>query len=595
MNPLRPALLSLMIAAAPALAQDDPPATDDSALQMVLHLSDPVTGQAAQAQADSPVRLTVRFTDVVTGAPPRGLSPRFFARPAAPGMSTCEMAGRAFLATGRTPAGATGFVSPLLAYLVEDGAVGVADPRLNLQSANMIAALRPSSPPADILADPAQGRLILSQPETREVVAMPVTGGAAQVLASDLADPRDLALWPDGIAVGVNGGVAVIATDSTVQRHALGAGPGRLRGPLAFTGDGVTLLDGARLDLGPLADATPAGPGAVLSVAPDADTARLTYTDAPQQPLTIPLGRRFSRLDADQAGRVAIAWTPGDGAFVLIDLSLGQVVQAASLDPGSTLAEVLMTGDRIHLLSVDGGFVGLIQKSSIAPGRSVELSRVMLGGAGPLPQGHAAPRLMVPLGPQGPVVAISTAAETAFVIDPMLALNGQPASDGTRLRGGRPLRLTAYPRDFTEIETARFQTVWAFAAGEWELVVTTGPLGITRCLPFTVNGPRAALALPVRVIALPDRLRPGVDTVIALQLIDDSGAPLPVPPQLPLRVGSLQSGWRLDTEARATGAGNMTVLIRLPHAGPFTVVPAALPPGMELRGGASLQAEETAP
>ena len=77
----------------------------------------------------------------------------------------------------------------------------------------------------------------------------------------------------------------------------------------------------------------------------------------------------------------------------------------------------------------------------IAPGRSVELSRVMLGGAGPLPQGHAAPRLMVPLGPQGPVVAISTAAETAFVIDPMPALNGQPASDGTRLRGGRPLRV----------------------------------------------------------------------------------------------------------------------------------------------------------
>lgn len=592
------ALVALPLAA----RTEDAPDTDQ-ALDMRLELGDPATGQPVQPQAGQPLRLTLSLTDTVTGAAPRGIRPRFFARPVQPGMSGCEMAGRAFLATGRTPAGAVGFANPLLAYLVTDGALSVVDPRLDMQGANMVAALRPASPVADLLADPERGRLILSQPDSKEVLALPVTGGETVVLARDLAAPRDLALWPRGVAVAVEGGVAVIGPGGQVSQWPLGQGAARLSGTLAFTPDGAAILSEAggdrRLELGPVGDAVPAGPGAVLSIAPGQDHARLTYVDAPQTPVAIPVGAGFTRLASDPGGRVALAWTPGRAEFALLDLALGQVVQAAGLDHGATVSEVLMTTDRAYLLSTDGGFVGLIDADSVVAGRALQQSRMMLGGAGVLPQGATAPRLMAQLGPEGPVVAIHTlssnaAIPTAFVIDPMMALNGQPASKGTLLRGGTLLRVVSVPRDFTEYETGRFRAVWGFAAGDWELVVTTGPLGVTRCLPFAVQGARLAQALPVRAVVQPDHVTPGVDTRIELRLIDERGQTLPVPDRLDVRVSALGSGWRVETQAHIAAPDRLGLSVLLPHEGPFMLYPVALPPGLSLQAAAGLVSKESA-
>lgn len=143
-----------VLMAAPVGAQGE---VDAAALRTVLALSDLATGSDQRAQANLPTRLTVRLTDVVSGQSPRGLSPRFMARPAGVGTPTCEQAARAYRATGSVPAGAVDFGTPLLVTETVDGAIGVADPKLNLQSANMLAAHRPETASRGIAPRPRPG------------------------------------------------------------------------------------------------------------------------------------------------------------------------------------------------------------------------------------------------------------------------------------------------------------------------------------------------------------------------------------------------------------------------------------------------------
>ena len=110
------------VSARRAFPTDGTPDTDQ-ALEMRLELGDPATGQPAQPQAGQSLCLPLSLRDTVTGAAPRGIRPRFFARPVQPGIAGCEMAGSAFLATGCTPEG------PFMLYPV------ALPPGLSLQAA----------------------------------------------------------------------------------------------------------------------------------------------------------------------------------------------------------------------------------------------------------------------------------------------------------------------------------------------------------------------------------------------------------------------------------------------------------------------------
>lgn len=419
-----------------------------------------------------------------------------------------------------------------------------------------------------------------------------------------LSNPRDPVVRDDLLYLVTDHSLLRLLLDGgPAEAIALGPGLVRLRedgGPLlGFATGGRIWQEEQVLDLpGPLADAVPAGPGAVLSVIAGTDSAMVTYLDAPGAPVEIPLGRAFSRLSADPQGRMAVAWSPGDPAFALIDLAIGQTVQAGALASG-TLTEVRMSEDIAYLLSLDGGFVGVIALSSVRLGEALALSRVLLG-----PTAAAAPpsdplsgepvetRLLVPVGAFGQMMAVAPAVQTAFLIDPVMALNGQPPMDGTRLRGGIPLRVQSYDRDFKETASGEFQATWSFPAGDWELILTTGPGGFSACLPFVVEGPLAdAAILPVRLAGQPDTVALGRPSSLFLRFVDDQGQPVSVDSG-DFLVPALGSGWRGTYPGQPQPDGTLRIDVDLPHTGPFAVQPLALPLGLRLRSALVIDAEE---
>lgn len=207
-----------ILAAGQGFAQDG-----TTSLTAVLSLADPVSGQMMQPAAGQMVRLDLSLTDAVTGQPPRGVPLQGWVRPVQTGNSSCEQAVRGFLTTGAVPTGSVNLNTSVLVMLSRDGSVGVIDPKLNLMSANMLAAFKLDEKPAGLVIDAARMRILASQGEQGSVLALPIPGGEAVILASGLAAPAGLAVSDDGdiwVASSGNGTLSRIAPDGSLRSSA---------------------------------------------------------------------------------------------------------------------------------------------------------------------------------------------------------------------------------------------------------------------------------------------------------------------------------------------------------------------------------------
>ena len=583
----------------PAVADDTAPEAipdDPAGLAARLTIRDIWTGAPTEPEAGRGARLSVELTDVITGSAPRGLMLGGFARPVEPGMPTCEQAARAFLTTGRAPGGSVPFGAPALVVTTEDGALGVVDPQLNLQSANMLAAARLAEPPAFVLPDPARARILATLPGRGELVAVAIAGGAPEVLVSGLDAPAEIALHKGAIFVASAGQVVELDLRGARRAvHPVASDRARLlavpkAAPLAYSAEGGIWAEGTLHETGRrLVDATVAGPRTLLSLEGAGDQAAITYLDAIDQPLTIGLGRPFHRIAADPAGRFGLAWSPGEAPFVLIDLATAEVAQAAALATG-TVSDVLLTDERAFLLSLDGGLVGVVELPSVRRGAALQMVSMVLGVTEPEPR--TGPGLLVDAGDGRQVLAVAPSIGRAFLIDPAMALNGQPPMDGTQLRGGVPVGLKLYDRRLVETASGRFEATWAFATGPWQLVLVSGPGGFTECLPFTIPGLSDRLAtIPLRLEGEPARIGAAASSRIRLRFRDPSGA-LVALPATDILVPALGSSWRMTVKAYPDPDGALSLAVTPPHPGPLALQPVSLPPGFTLRSGFILEVEE---
>ncbi|MFX0546609.1 hypothetical protein ACEWPL_013790 [Roseovarius sp. S1116L3] len=573
-----------------------------------LILTDPVSGQPMQPGAGQLVQLDLTLTDAVTGQRPRGVPLQGWVRPVQPGNSSCEQAVRGFLTTGAVPTGSVNLNTSVLAMLSRDGSVGVIDPKLNLMSANMLAAFKLDEVPTGIAVDTDQMRILATQSAAGRVIALPVPGGEATVLASGLVAPAGLALSEDGdIWVGSSQGgtLSRLAPDGSVRSSTrMGAASVTLRDEIdlplvAFSDTGaIRIIDrvtgqtvfekgpGARLlDVAAISDT------GVLSLPAGRTAADLRYLDAADLPVSIPLGLPFTRVSSSVDGRFALAWTPGEGTFVLIDLARAQVVQPVQLRD-ATLTEARIFNDAAYLLSHDGGYVGVIDLATVGIGRPAEITEVRLGVKGPRPEGDTA--LLVPLAPSPQLLAVDPVTQTGFVIGAMAGVNGMPPMDATRLRGGIPQKVLIVDRRLEEVAPGGFRVVWAFAAGEYELVLTTGISGLSSCLRFAVQGTRQANGiLPVRmeVTAGPGAILAGREHELRITFYGPDGAVLPMPATR-FVVPSFKSGWRTDVVATPQADGALAMRVTLPHAGSFAVQPVHLPAPFGLRSAVMIEAQK---
>ena len=590
-----------LLAAGPGVAQDG-----TTSLTAELALSDPNTGQPMQPASGQMVQLDLTLTDAVTGQRPRGLALQGWVRPVQPGNSSCEQAVRGFLTTGAVPTGSVNLNTSVLAMMSRDGSVGVIDPKLNLMSANMLAAFQLDEPPAGLVIDTAGMRILATQGTQGRVMALPVPGGDAVVLASGLVAPDGIAVTGNGdiwVGSSQDGSLSQLAPDGSLRdRIALGDARVVLRDEidvpmLAFSDRGAirlidrmhgeTLVDLA-LDM-PLSDVAAIGDTGLLSLPAGRDIAQLRYLDALDAPIDIPLGLPFTRVSVSVDERFALAWTPGEGTFVLIDLALAQVVQPVALRD-ATITEARIFNDAAYLLSHDGGFVGVIDLATVGIGRPAEITEVRLGVKGDRPQGDTA--LLVPLAPSPQLLAVDPVTQTGFVIEAMSGVNGMPPMDATRLRGGIPQKVLVVDRRLEETNPGEFRVVWAFPAGDYELMLTTGITGLSSCLRFAVQGTRQANGvMPVRM-----ELASGSEPILAgkphdirLMFYGPDGAMIAMP-QTRFLVPSFKSGWRTNVVGVPQADGALALKVTLPHAGTFALQPMQLPAHLGLRSAVMIEA-----
>lgn len=578
-----------------------------ASLTAALTLHDPITGAPTTADDGEPVRLRVQLTDPVTGLPPRGVDLLSWVRGVAADNPGCERAAQNYRATRRTPLGSVDLNGILLATYNSDASLSVVDPKLNFYSSNLVAAHRLDGAPTSVATSARQMRAYVAYPDDGIILAASLTGPDRHVLAEGLPGVTSLVtartgdLWAGDRA----GQVMRLSPDGTLREtRRLGVDAVTLTRPrdpetdsiAAYTPAGAAfLLDGATgRDIlnttfsSPVADLSIVGDTGLLAVLRDAPQAEMRYADAPDAPLTIPLGKTFARIETGPDARIALAYTPGDSIVALIDLALGRVVQSVELADAS-VSEVTFTDNAAFILSHDGGFLGAIDLATVALGKAAVLRKIDLGAKTERPEGTDG--LLVPLFPSPQVIAVEPRFQTGWLVGELASTVEMPPMDSIRLRGGIPQSLQVIDRSFQEVETGVFETVWAFDAGARELILTTFAGQLSTCVPFHVRGFVEQHALtPVRLV------REGAQVPVAgepfdlvFQVTGPDDRPLPLP-GLHLMVPSMLSGTMVEATATADAAGLLRARLTLPHEGPFVVQPRDLPQGLALRSALILKA-----
>lgn len=552
-----------------------PAAAQDITAGLTARLEFPATPRVA---ADLPVDLRITLTDALGGGPARNVSLIGWVRPADPANADCVAAVSAFRATRALPLGTVDLNGVLLVTLNEDASLGLIDPKLNLRSSNMVAAHRFDAMPAAIAADPVGMRVLASV--GRKVLAIDAHDGRESVVVEDVTRAGDLSMRGDGGFWLANGtGLSLRDTAGAEVAHHTLAGQVHLR-PLpdladevgAFSDLGGLLVAGQRIEAAPMTDAAFLQGGGIVTL--HGSMAEMRFRDAPQVARQIPLGIAASRLAPSADGRQVVAYTPGGPFLAVIDMAEARAVQTIELDAPATVTEIAATTNALYLLSLDGGYVAVMQGD--AP-----LRRIPLAGQSTQATGG---RLLLPLAPAPRLLAVDPSRNMGWIIHDMPATAEIPPMETVNLRGGLPRAVHLLDRSLRETAPGVFETRRAFPAGPQELVLTTADAaGTSLCLPFMVEGehapvPRVQARLGVEALT---PARAGAETRLRLRLTTLADRPLAME-ATPFLIPSLGSGWRGQAVGQPADGGTVELRLHLPHAGAFALQPLSLPEGVTL-------------
>ena len=569
-----------------------------ASLAAELEFFDPETRRPVRPQVGVPFGLRVSLTDVTTGRAPRGLTLAGWIRAQARNNSTCEEAAQAFRVTSQPPLGSFDLNGVLVVALNEDNSVGVIDPKLNLRSSNMIAAANLETMPTSMAVDPRNFLAHFVTAGEKSLTSLALLTGREERRFEDMPPLADvLASAKSGAWVGRADGV-IFPLDHPDRIARVGDGAVTLRGaaepesPLiaAFTANGgLLVLDGATgapvldlLGMEPIADLAVLQDGSVIALPKDGTAARIVYRDAPDRTIDIPLGFAAERIVASPSGRHAIAYAPGGPAAVIIDVARAEVVLPVQLT-GGVLNEVAFTDDAAYLLSLDGGFAGLVDLSSVAIGRTAQIRKIDL--ARKSERSHTGGGLLVPLWPSPQVIAVSPETQTGWLLHDDQAVGEMPPMDSLRLRGGVPSRVAVIDRSFQERQTGVFETIASIPGGEHELVLTTGIAGLTACLGMHVRGSSEIKRIELISLDLEaedTRFVSGEDVELSLTFRNSSGNAVSVE-QAEFLVASLSSSWVGRLAMRRAPDGTLKGRVNFPHKGPYAIQPVALPENLQLK------------
>lgn len=388
-----------VLSAALALACAAPAGADPAGLTARLSLGDRAGRAIAAPTAGQDVGIEVTLASAAGGDPPQGVRVEGWLRPVSATDLPCRAAAQSFRATRRIPTGGIDLNGILLVAFNQDGSFGITDPRLDLATANMVAAGHTgTAPPALVAADPAGQRVWLRDPASGAVRALAMDGTAETIGTPDLGPL--LALVPDGAggvwAAGPRGARRLDAGGPgpalPVEGALLGlraAGPGAL---VAWTAGRLLLADrrsgavigaadpsgGIRAaDAATLADGQGGFATVAAVLAADGESVRLVWADAPeagQPPIALPAPA--TRVDIQPEGGRVLLWDAG-GAVSVVDAVSGTLAGALKIHAG--IGAVAFADRAAFLMAADGSAVTVLDLASLAPGTAPTLQRVPLG------------------------------------------------------------------------------------------------------------------------------------------------------------------------------------------------------------------------
>ncbi len=239
-------------------------------------------------------------------------------------------------------------------------------------------------------------------------------------------------------------------------------------------------------------------------------------------------------------------------------------------DAGFPIGQALMAGGRLYLLARDSSSVAVLNPAA-APD-APRWRRLALGP--PQPPGKGLWQLMTAPTPVGPVLALNPLNGLVSEIDAPEALGNAPQMTGFALRGGQPIALATLTRSWRDTATpGTLATRLALPAGNHEIVVTAG-IGLTLCLPLSVNGPTDTAPTATLHLTAP----PGATLSFRLET---TGAAPPSNTETRITIAAIGSGWRQTAMATPDASGIYTLTVALPGPGLYAATPDL--PGLDAR------------
>jgi len=554
-----------------------------------------------------PFTITVAIENTIGNEPPAGLYLNGWLRQHSERNLDCQSAARAYRATGRTPIGSVDLNGPVIGVVTEDGHLTIADPELDLASANLIGAASFDELPAAFATDPDTNRFIVSLGKAGDVQAINAFGGDTTTLAKNLKRPGPLipgmhgSVWvleqgsgdllhltPDNnhrriplnasaISAGSHGYSFVARNDTNL--HLLDRYSGE---PLIDVVQVKSQRDAKRPESNKPSDTTDTSMPSVATLV-DAiaiedqrsvfAVAALTeagvslhYIDDPAQPVYINLRTPAQKLAIDPAGRFLFAYAHDGGDTSIIDIARSRVVQAVGA--GTPVINIEFTDNAAFLMLADQSMVGVIELASIKAGQRAKVRQVALGQA-TSQQSDSQKQLLASLTPRNEMLAVHAKSFTGFIIHETSAMGDAPPMSAIKLRGGVPHQVRTLDRSFRETSTGTFRTTAMLPAdGQYELVVTTGIGSLSACMPLLAAGTDVINDLEPGTISVVSESANDNGTRLRLNMADGEPAPSV---QAEVTFSALEANWRLRAELETDSKGISQNSYDLPALGEYVI------------------------
>ncbi|WP_296806546.1 PQQ-binding-like beta-propeller repeat protein [Thiocapsa sp.] len=601
-------------------------------IEMTLTTGDPAGGAP---RADTSVELAVDIRNAGGGYPLRGLHPSAWIRPR-PGPEPtppedCVEVARGFSGKGALPTGVTDLNGFTVVTANADNTLAVADPSLDLATANLLLVEPIGEPVRDLAIDDAGAAAYLSL--SSGIARVDLEDGRRITLALDgspgeiLRDLRTGALWVALDAAGAvtrlgGSGVAVAvetkeAGEADVGDARIDVGPGPIRLVLDSDGERVFALaaDGqlTAIDaIGPTVvwRARTKGRPAALAYSALADTVYVAVgarhggklmpfaADTGRALAPIALPGAADMLAVGAAGRILLTLDRSSGLVGIVDLARARVLQA--LEFINAPDDLVLTGDYAYVHHTAAPRVSLIALKGLERNREAAVIDVPFGttapGLGPamakptavtaslagtrseaaadsVPANIAEVAPLVAAIPHGGgAVVVNAGDRMAFVYmeDGMLA-----PMNAFRLKAGEPQRVAVRDRRLLELGDGRYVTTARVGpAGDYELIVALAAPPVVNCLPFGVAGTRGAgpdragaATTVARLIGEPTR-----DADLIVALADAAGSPLTNVRDLQFLIMKPDGRWHRRGFARPDEPGQYRLGVRLPERGRYNVL-----------------------